>query len=277
MASLGYHMQARRLLPEIETMSEFVTTAAALLAKQSPCRSPQEAQARLAPLLEPAGGLRVLSFVNAHAVMLAWRDPGFRAALLAADLLLRDGVGMALLMRRAGLAPGLNMNGTDLIPQLLAQLPRQSRVALLGSREPALGQAAARLRMMGFEDLYTCDGFREEAEYIALLRESPPQLVILGMGMPKQERLALRLASDPVLAQQDMLVINGGAILDFLSGLTPRAPLWMRRSGGEWLFRLLREPRRMFRRYCINGALFWALSLIYARRLKTLGRQAKAR
>jgi N-acetylglucosaminyldiphosphoundecaprenol N-acetyl-beta-D-mannosaminyltransferase len=82
---------------------------------------------------------------------------------------------------------------------------------------------------------------------------------VLGMGMPKQEAIAARLAASGV----PCLVVCGGAILDFLGGKVTRAPNWVRRLGCEWMFRLIGEPQRLFRRYVVGNPMFLLRTLIY--------------
>lgn len=231
-------------------MTTFVKTAATLVAHQTICADEAEAEALLDRLARPGGRCVTLAFLNAKAVMQAERDPEFYEALIRSDVLLRDGAGIEMLMTAAGRAPGMNMNGTDFIPRLIDATPRTAKLALLGTREPRLGLAAERIGAMGFGDIVNADGFRPEADYVALVRAAKPDLVILAMGMPKQERVALALSQDPRLAGHRMVVVNGGAILDFLSGDVPRAPRWIRRARLEWLYRLMREPFRMFPRFC---------------------------
>ena len=79
-------------------------------------------------------------------------------------------------------------------------------------------------------------------------------LIVLGMGMPKQERLALKIKD--MLSDNDVLIVNGGAIIDRISGVVERAPSWMAENGLEWLYRLCKEPGRLFRRYVIGNPMF---------------------
>ncbi|MDD2046710.1 WecB/TagA/CpsF family glycosyltransferase [Pseudomonas putida] len=194
----------------------------------------------------------VLGFVNAHAMNLVARNADYYEALSAADVLLRDGVGMAILYRRLGLDPGLNMNGTDFIPQLLATF-KGRRVAFWGTEEPFLSQAAQRSEtLFGVQVVSVCHGFAEMDTYSNLAQQLRPELIVLGMGMPKQEAVAARLKA----IDMPCLIVCGGAILDFLGGKVTRAPLWLRRLGCEWLFRLMREPKRLFKRYVMGNPMF---------------------
>lgn len=194
----------------------------------------------------------VVSFLNQHAFNLAWTDPAFCEDLLRSELLLRDGVGMAACLRLLARAPGLNMNGTDLIPQLVAAFAGR-RVAVAGTDQPYLERAVQHLREQGLDVVCSIDGFGGEDRCMATIAAARPDLVILGMGMPRQERIAARLAGE---LERPTLIVNGGAILDFMGGRFPRAPQWLRRIGLEWLYRLLKEPRRLWRRYVLGGGQF---------------------
>ncbi|HEY0335649.1 MAG TPA: WecB/TagA/CpsF family glycosyltransferase [Stenotrophomonas sp.] len=194
----------------------------------------------------------VLSFVNQHALDLAWGDAAFRLALDQSDFLLRDGVGVAALMKMLGIEAGFNLNGTDLIPEIV-RLYAGRRVAVIGTAAPFLERACQQLEALGAQVVFSRDGFTEENHYLAELAAAEPALVILGMGMPKQERFAAVLQSS---LRHPALIVNGGAILDFLAGRFPRAPRWLRRLRLEWLYRLLREPGRLWRRYVVGGVRF---------------------
>lgn len=202
-------------------------------------------------------GFNVVAFVNAHAMNLMVDDAEFYRTLMAADLLLRDGSGMQLLCRLLGMSAGVNMNGTDFIPRILSSF-RGRKVALWGTEEPYLSQAARRVeQVFGMTVVSAHHGFEWLDFYVDLCRAVQPDLVVLGMGMPKQEQLAQRLRD----AGDGSLIVCGGAIIDFLGNKVKRAPLWMRRFGIEWLYRLAGEPRRLFKRYVVGNPSFILRSL----------------
>jgi N-acetylglucosaminyldiphosphoundecaprenol N-acetyl-beta-D-mannosaminyltransferase len=194
----------------------------------------------------------IVSFVNAHAMNLACKDPEFFVALKSADVLLRDGTGTQILLNAIGREPGLNMNGTDFIPKLILA-NKHHPIALYGSTAETAAAAAARLEKAGAGRVTHCDGFRSPAEYLQLLKAQQPRIVILGMGMPKQELLSVMLARE---LPGPMLIVNGGAILDFMAQRVGRAPRVMRRLGLEWVFRLVLEPSRLWRRYLLGNFIF---------------------
>ena len=212
----------------------------------------RQTEARLVERLGSPRHPTVVSFVNAHALNLSWHDEGFARDVAASNLVLRDGVGMSLALSLLGGDPGLNMNGTDLIPKLLERFAGRP-VALLGTSEPWLGRAADRVRGLGAEVVLSLDGYRPEAEYVEAVLRERPSLILLGMGMPKQERVALALRA---ALDRPALIVNGGAVLDFLAGRFPRAPHWLRSTGLEWLFRLALEPVRLYGRYVAGAGPF---------------------
>lgn len=200
--------------------------------------------------------VRVLSFVNAHAFNMAARERDFAAALAQSDILVRDGSGMKILLRLLGRKTGPNLNGTDFIPKVIDRfIDKDAPIALMGTQEPWLAGAASVVTAKGGNVTLTTDGFQPEQTYVDQLASSPCSLVVLGMGMPKQERVSMLMREH---LSEPMLVVNGGAILDFMAGRFPRAPEWMRAIGMEWLYRLSREPARLFQRYVIgNGVFLW--------------------
>lgn len=271
----GARRPARRraAAPLHETGPPSARTVFARLARRLP-RAEDNGPEEVARLLGPAtrGRSWIAAFLNAHAFNLSAADPAARAAFEGADLLLRDGAGAALLMRLAGRDPGVNANGTDLIPRLACAAG--ARVAIYGGRPGVAEAAAAALRARGADIVAARHGYHPLPAYEAwIARDAAPRaqggggatLVILGMGAPRQEALALRLRA---CAPAPVGILCGGGVLDFLSGRARRAPRWMRACGLEWLFRLGREPRRLFRRYVIGNPLFMLRALAAARRAR---------
>ncbi len=224
-------------------------------------------------LLRP-GEARVLAFVNAHAMNSVAESHKFFDALMSADVIVRDGIGMSILMQLLNQSPGRNLNGTDLIPKILARSAGQP-IAFFGTRDPWLGRAREEVlrKLAPGSSVVTAHGFMELSAYIRIAAQHRPRVIVLGMGMPRQEEVAVALRAALGFS---CLIICGGAIIDFLGGKTPRAPQWMRRTGLEWLYRLGREPRRLFKRYVTGNPVFLARSLRLARRSLREGWAASA-
>jgi len=211
------------------------------------CRTGAEEAALIRQLVERKS-VCVLSFLNAHGANIAWRNSEFLKYLADSDVLVRDGVGLSILLRILGCDAGLNLNGTDFIPKLLNELPHDRSIAVYGTKELWLNKTITLIRSLGFKTVYAEHGFHQDEYYSRRYTEQRPSLVILGMGMPKQERVALLIRSSAIMADVPTLIVNGGAVIDFMANRFPRAPHWMRQWEIEWLFRLMQEPKRLWRR-----------------------------
>lgn len=219
----------------------------------------QHALLKTLSALEPEGIKKPIriAFINAHAFNLCCSDSDFRRHILESDYIFRDGSGMKILLKILGINPGLNLNGTDLIPKII-ELYAGSDAALFGTQEPYLGRAGNIVQKMDVTPALMVDGFQDDIVYLESAKKRPVPLIILAMGMPKQERVASLLASN---LDYPCLIICGGAILDFMGEKVTRAPAIFRRLGMEWLYRLAQEPRRLFRRYVIGNFVFLVRSI----------------
>ena len=207
-----------------------------------------------------AGISTQVSFLNAHCVNVARKDWRYRDSLTSADALLPDGSGIELAARMEGKVLGENLNGTDLFGPLCRCLAfRRIPVFFLGGREGVARDAAANAAAAhpGLKVAGTRNGYfspREEDAVIRQINESGARVVFVAFGVPDQDvwiaRVRHRLNA-PVL-------LGVGGLLDFVSGRIPRAPLWMRRLGVEWVYRLKCEPQRMWRRYLVGNFSFVA-------------------
>lgn len=194
-----------------------------------------------------------LGFVNQHAMNILWNDDGFYNQLIGQDILLRDGVGVELLLKKMKLDVGKNMNGTDLIPHIVSQF-RGKKVALLGTEEPYLSKARDEIIETYDVEIPLCaNGFYDKAEYDNMIAMKDIDMVILAMGMPKQEEVALSLKH---AISKPCLIVCGGAVLDFIAGRFERAPLVLQKMRLEWFYRLCKEPARLFNRYVIGIPAF---------------------
>lgn len=208
--------------------------------------------------LVASGGSALVFFLNAHCVNLAVRDPAYRRALERADLVLADGSGLALAGRLLGRPIRENLNGTDLFPPLAARLAgRGRRVFLLGGRPGAAEGVAAWLagNHPGLVVVGHAHGYfdrQDQADLVRRIRAGRADVLLAALGTPRQELwLAANLAACGVPVGMGV-----GGLFDFYSGRLPRAPRALRRLGMEWAWRLLQEPRRLWRRYLPGNFLF---------------------
>jgi N-acetylglucosaminyldiphosphoundecaprenol N-acetyl-beta-D-mannosaminyltransferase len=199
----------------------------------------------------------IVNFLNAHCFNIAQKDDAYRAALGRSTLLLNDGIGVDIAGRLAGVRFEENLNGTDLIPEILDLLESEKKsVFLFGARPEVIEKAVKNIRernpalsIAGYRD-----GYVDDPQIVAeQINSANADAVILGLGVPMQELWVDQYVNSLTTAR---LLVCGGAIFDFVSGVMPRAPAAMRRMKLEWLFRLIKEPRRMFSRYVIGSFVF---------------------
>ncbi|WP_298817887.1 WecB/TagA/CpsF family glycosyltransferase [uncultured Roseibium sp.] len=194
-----------------------------------------------------------VAICNAHTVLTAVDDPDF-AATLNRMTLLNDGIGIDLASRfLCGSSFPDNLNGTDLVPDVLKGIGLSLRIYLLGAEETQLQEARKHIEetypaheVVGCRNGYfDMDDCRDICTDISALK---PDLLLVAMGNPRQEKFIVQNRQN-----LDVKVAIGvGALFDFMSGSVARAPKLVRAAGLEWLFRLLQEPRRLFRRYVIG-------------------------
>ena len=200
---------------------------------------------------------------NAYTLALADRDVVLHALLRRATLNFPDGKSVVWANRlqyRDRRPPTARVYGPDLMRDVLRLgQPAGLRHYLVGGTPQVLAALAGRIRR-DYPDAHLVGAesppFREltateRAAQAGRIRHSRAQVVWLGLGTPKQDWEAARLASElPVLA------VAVGAAFDFLAGAKRQAPPWMRRNGLEWCFRLAQEPRRLWRRYLFGNVRF---------------------
>ena len=171
-------------------------------------------------------------------------------------IVVNDGVAMDI---AAKLIHGVrfieNLNGTDFTPALLTGFQSNKRIFLVGGR-PGVALSAKEVIEQNFGQAVVgvANGFDEllEPSLFKNIHRSGADIVLVALGNPRQEAW-IRDNLDQIDAP---LVIGVGALFDFLSGNIPRAPMWVRRIRMEWFFRLLLEPKRLFKRYTIDIVRF---------------------
>lgn len=203
---------------------------------------------------------------NVDHVVKARRHPEFREAYAAAELCLADGAHRMGAARLAGTPLPERVAGSDLVLPLADRAAARGwRLYLLGGAPGDAEAAAEVLRRRGvtvvgvdapFVDLGPggAAAAREAAERV---RAARPDLVYVAMGAPKQELWIQRHRA--VLAPA--VAVGVGASLAFIAGTLPRAPRWIARVGLEWLYRLAREPRRLWKRYLVDDVAFLPILL----------------
>lgn len=218
----------------------------------------KEAIALLGRLAQERRFTRV-SFLNAHTANLAASDPDFADALRS-FLVLPDGVGVDLAARILYGAPfAANLNGTDFVPAFLQAQGMPMTVGLIGAKGRNVERAVERFASMCPQHRFILinDGFfsaADEPRVLERIRLIRPDVLLVAMGVPRQELWISRNIDE----RHCTLPIAVGALFDFMSGAVPRAPALVRTLRLEWVFRMMMEPMRLWRRYILGNPVFIA-------------------
>lgn len=201
---------------------------------------------------------RTLFFVNAHTLEGAAACTEDRRILNAADFVFGDGTGVRWAARLQGVRLRANLNGTDLVPAFMAAADGDGlRCFLVGATSAVVAQAASTLaeRYPGWRIVGHHHGFIAEPDatehVLAAIAAARPDLVLVGMGNPLQERwIAAHRARIPAT-----LCAGVGGLFSYLTGDYRRAPPGFRRFGLEWLFVVFTQ-RQKWRRYVVGAPMF---------------------
>ena len=207
-----------------------------------------------------SGRPRRVMYVNAHVLNQSQEDPELAAALSGADLVYCDGYGVRIAAKALELQTPHRMTGADWIWSLAALCEETGQsIYLLGSEPGVALDAAARLqrwyprlRVAGAHHGFFEMGSPHAERVVEDIDACKPDILLVGMGTPRQEVWV----EDNFEALDAGVVWTIGALFDYVSGRTPRAPHWIADRGMEWVFRLLVEPRRMWRRYLVGNPVF---------------------
>ncbi|RPI25719.1 MAG: glycosyltransferase [Acidobacteria bacterium] len=202
-----------------------------------------------------------IAVVNVAKIMKMRSDRRLDASVKSAHLIGADGVPLVWASRLLGNPLPGRVNGTDLMYRLLETADEKGyRIFFFGAKEKILQAVLSRVRseypgvqVAGWQNGY----FKPEDEWniARKIRTSRADILFIAFGTPKKELWVARY-----LQAMGVPVVHGvGGSFDVFAGLIPRAPVWMQKAGLEWLFRLLQEPRRMWKRYLVTNSLFIAL------------------
>lgn len=210
--------------------------------------------------LSHAGEVAIVMYANVHVLNIAYTDPDLRRIMNAADVVYCDGSGVVLGARLLGHRLPSRMTGADWIHPLCARCAAEGlSLYLLGSR-PGVAERAAQKLITLYPGLHIAGthhghfhdkpGTTEVA--IASANAARTDILLVGMGTPLQEKWIVAHRAELNVP----VVWAVGALFDFVAGVQPRGPRWMLDHGLEWLYRLVSNPRRLWRRYLIGNPLF---------------------
>ena len=211
----------------------------------------------------PEGKL-LINTINAHSYNTALKDAFFAEALMKGDALIPDGASIVMACRKlkAKSQPTERIAGWDLFAMEMERLNQKGGTCFfMGSSEKVLNLIREKaktvypnIRIETYSPPYKPEFSEEENQaIIEAINRANPDLLWIGMTAPKQEKRAYRHWTELDIHCHCGTI---GAVFDFFAGTMERAPLWWQEHSLEWLYRLLKEPKRMWRRYIIGNTLF---------------------
>lgn len=204
--------------------------------------------------------------VNINCMNLAWELPWLRKLLNETPVVFCDGEGVRLGARLLGLHIREKITYNRWIWDL-AQLSESMGFTwyLVGAKQNVIEEAVRKLKqahpnlqVCGFRSGYFADD-KEIEQTVAAINSKKPNILVLGMGMPFQEKWLM----DNLYRLETNVLLTGGAVFDYLSGRARMTPALFYRLKLEWFYRLMLEPRRLFRRYVIGNPLFFARVILH--------------
>lgn len=222
---------------------------------------------------------RYLVTPNVDHTVLLNENPQFRQAYADADLVVADGHPIVWASRLLRQPLPERVPGSELVPNLFESYnlaDRELKIFLLGAAPGVAERAAANISQcwpavktvgiysppMGFEN-----DSEESSAILKQIAKAQPDVVVVGLGAPKQE-IWVHQHRDRIQASAALCV---GATIDFLAGEKKRAPVWMQKSGIEWLHRMCSEPRRLVKRYAKDAWIFPQLVWQQMRQTRSMG------
>jgi N-acetylglucosaminyldiphosphoundecaprenol N-acetyl-beta-D-mannosaminyltransferase len=202
-----------------------------------------------------------IAVTNVHVVMEAQRDGSFKKVMAAAHLIVPDGMPLVWLGRLRGHSLHRRVCGPELLIEFCRQTHAKSYGHFFLGGSPGIPEKVAvclrkqfpGMRIQGTHSPpFRSLSVEEDDSIVRMINDVAPDILWVGLGCPKQERW--------IYEHYDRLkvpvIVGVGQAFDLCAGQTHRAPQWMREHGFEWLFRLIRDPRRLWRRYLIYNSQF---------------------
>jgi N-acetylglucosaminyldiphosphoundecaprenol N-acetyl-beta-D-mannosaminyltransferase len=217
----------------------------------------------------------LMGVVNAAKIVNARKNAELMRSVKQADLVLADGAPVVWLSHMLGTPLPQRLAGIDIMYRMLERASKQHfRVYFLGAKTEVVQRVVAvsasrypNLVVAGYKDGYFSNG--EDKAVAQTIKESRADILFVAMPSPQKENFLAKWFDF-----MDVPVCHGvGGSFDVMAGFTKRAPLWMQNCGLEWFYRLIQEPRRMWKRYMITNTIFIFLSIIEIIRVRVFGLQ----
>jgi N-acetylglucosaminyldiphosphoundecaprenol N-acetyl-beta-D-mannosaminyltransferase len=209
---------------------------------------------------------RYVCLANVHMLMEAHDSPAFKEVINSADLVTSDGIPLVWMMRLKGIKGQQRVYGPTLMLHLLRAASIENISVGFYGGDDKVGEALVVRMKACYPDLHINYSYsppfreldsEEDSAVIEQINKSGTQILFVGLGCPKQE---IWMADHR--GKVNAVMIGVGAAFDFHAGYKLQAPTWMQKLGLEWFFRLITEPRRLWKRYLYNNPRFVFLALM---------------
>lgn len=203
---------------------------------------------------------------NVHMLMKAHDSPDFKSVVNSADMVTPDGMPLVWMMRLKGLKNQQRVYGPTLMLHVLEAAAREAMPVGFYGSSPEVLQMLVQQVQARFPNLKIVYSFSppfrdlnmdEDLEIAQDINASGARILFVGLGCPKQEKWMAAHRG-----KVNAVMLGVGAAFDFHASVKPQAPVWLQRIGLEWLFRLLTEPRRLWKRYLYHNPRFLVLALL---------------
>lgn len=221
---------------------------------------------------EKKGGY--VCIANVHTIIEAYDDPGFARVINNADIITPDGKPISVMLKFLYGKSQVRVAGMDLLPDLI-RIAEKSKLSVFfyGSTDDSLKKVISRvnkdypeLNIAGTISPPFCDIYPELlADHLSEISEKDPDIIFVVLGCPKQEKIMAKMAEE-----SNSIMIGVGGAVPVFAGQMSRAPEWMQDLSLEWMFRLIQEPGRLWRRYLYTNSKFIFLVLKEVFRIKIL-------
>lgn len=208
---------------------------------------------------------RYICTANVHMLMEAYDSSLYRQIVNSADIVTPDGMPLVWIMRLKGQRDQQRVYGPTLMLHVLEAAERENvPIGFYGSSPKGLQSLLARMQAL-FPNLKAAYSFsppfqeisqEEDTEIVKHINASSARILFVGLGCPKQEKWMAEHRG-----KVNAVMLGVGAAFDFHAGVKSQAPSWMQKIGLEWLYRLVTEPRRLWRRYLYHNSRFIFLAI----------------
>lgn len=218
--------------------------------------------------IAPVQAQTIINTLNPHSYCIAKKDPVFKESLLSSNILLADGIGIVLASLFLYGKRLKRITGSDVHNHFLLQAQNNNmKVFYLGASKSTIH--AIKKNVLERYPNVNCEGYsppykekfsrQDTNDMIKAVNDYAPDILFIGLTAPKQEKWSF----ENKLLLNAKSIVSIGAVFDFFSQNVKRAPNWVRVMGLEWFFRLIKEPKRLWRRYILNNFLFCYFALMY--------------